>query len=160
MEKLLALEATYADWKVVKTRGILQLVFELDLQNADRAYAVLGGMPNPAKDVWVAIARLNLNVRQATETPAENSPTTVQNHGGRSATRPPNPYAKRAGILCNDIRFQKFLADRYGIIAAPDAAACKVRELCEVASRAEIAPGTPAADRFDILESAYRVENQ
>ncbi len=172
-EPLLALEAAYADWKVIKTRGVVQLVFELDLQNADRAYKVLDGMPNSAKEVWVAIARLNMKVRpKPVETLTAEIATEDSEPNGRAGVvpsrRPPNPYARRAGILCNDIRFQKFLMERYarpqGIIDSPDDweawAAEKVRELCEVDSRAEILPNTPAANRFDILESAYRVETR
>ncbi len=155
-------EALYADWKLIKTRGVVQVVLEFDLRNEKKVYAALDGMPNPAAEVWVGVARLNLKVRSPVEksNPAHSTTEDSEPNGGAVVTsrQPPNPYAKRAGILCNDVRFQKWLSERYGIIPGPDAAATKVRELCEVESRAEILPETKAAKRFDILESAYRVD--
>lgn len=153
-----AFTATYSDWKPVKTRRIIQIIFEVPWERHDEAYQALGGMPDPGGERWFAIAQLQMETKKAGNPAMQTEDSQPNGRAAVSSRQRPNPYAQRAGILCNDIRFQKFLAERYGIIAAPDAAACKVRELCEVDSRTEIIPGTSAADRFDILESAYRVE--
>lgn len=55
-----AFTATFSDWKVIKTRGAVQLVFERPIEKADEAYQVLGGMPIAAQERWCAIARLEL----------------------------------------------------------------------------------------------------
>jgi hypothetical protein len=41
-----AFRGTYADWKLVKTRAVVQIVFEVPLEDSDAAYEILGGMPN------------------------------------------------------------------------------------------------------------------
>jgi len=52
-------KAVYAEWKVIKTRSAVQLVFEIPIEKADEAYQVLGGMPIAANEQWCAIARLD-----------------------------------------------------------------------------------------------------
>lgn len=59
MENPAAFSATYSDWRIVKTRSAVQIVFEVPLEAAGHAYNVLGGMPNFGEPVYFAIARLN-----------------------------------------------------------------------------------------------------
>jgi len=54
-----AFQATYSDWRLIKGRKCVQVVFEVPVEQADQAYQVLGGMPDPSKSVWCAIARMN-----------------------------------------------------------------------------------------------------
>lgn len=58
MDKPAAFSATYSDLKVVKTRKVAQFIFEVPLEAAGHALNVLGGMPLPMEERWVAIARL------------------------------------------------------------------------------------------------------
>lgn len=58
MENPAAFSATYSDWKVIKTRQVVQIVLEVPLKAADHAYNVLGGMPNIESEGWFAVARL------------------------------------------------------------------------------------------------------
>lgn len=58
MEKPAAFGAEYVDWKVIKTRGAIQIVFEIPLEAADHAYQVLSGMPNNGGGDWYAIAKM------------------------------------------------------------------------------------------------------
>ena len=58
MEKPAAFSATYSDWKVIKTRQVVQIVLEVPLKAADHAYNVLGGMPTFEAEQWFAVARL------------------------------------------------------------------------------------------------------
>lgn len=58
MEKSAAFSATYSDLKLIKTRQVVQFIFEVPLEAAGHAYNVLGGMPSPMEEKWFAIARL------------------------------------------------------------------------------------------------------
>lgn len=58
MNKPAAFTATYSDLKVVRTRQVVQFIFEVPLEAADHAINVLGGMPSPMQERWFAIARM------------------------------------------------------------------------------------------------------
>lgn len=64
--------------------------------------------------------------------------------------------AQRAGILCADPVFQRFLTEEQ-LIAQPSEtlATVAVRQFCEVESRAELLPNTPAAERWDSLYGKF-----
>lgn len=51
------LQATYSDFKLIKTRKVISLSFEVPIEQANQVYAALG-MPDPSKERWVAIAAL------------------------------------------------------------------------------------------------------
>lgn len=57
-DKPAAFSASYSDWKVVKTRRVVQIVFEVPLDAAGHAYNVLEGMPKFGSEQWFAIARM------------------------------------------------------------------------------------------------------
>lgn len=56
-EKAAVVEATFCDWRTVRTRKTLQLIFEVEIEATENVLAVLGA-PLPHKTTWVAIARL------------------------------------------------------------------------------------------------------
>lgn len=58
MTDLPAFSATYANWRVIQGRKVIQIVFEIPLEAEGHAYNVLGGMPRLGKENWFAIARL------------------------------------------------------------------------------------------------------
>lgn len=58
MTEKAAFSATYSDWRIVKGRKAVQIVFEVPLEAAHHAYNVLGGMPNFGSENWFAIARM------------------------------------------------------------------------------------------------------
>lgn len=68
--------------------------------------------------------------------------------------------AQRAGILCNDGDFRRFVGtvDRGGgtFAALPQEAAAYVRRFCHVHSRRELNTDDRAAERFDALHLAFR----
>src|SRR5262245_8254721 len=49
---------TFEDIKIIKSRGVAQIICEVALEKADEALATLGGIPIPGKSRWVAIAAL------------------------------------------------------------------------------------------------------
>ena len=136
-------KATYSDWRLIRGRKVVQVVFEIPLEAADSAYATLGGMPNPAAEAWCAIARLDPET--ASEPPAAKA---------ASDTR----MAQRAGMLCKDPVFWRFLNNfAADVITDAEKAAAAVRSVCEVKSRSEIKPNTTAGDRWDWLEGEFIV---
>lgn len=52
-----ALSATYSDFKLIKTRSVISLSFEVPIEHADIVHQVLG-IPVPGKEIGVGIARL------------------------------------------------------------------------------------------------------
>ena len=43
---------------------MLQLIFEVPIEASNNALEVLGGIPNPEKEIWVGIARINKSPTQ------------------------------------------------------------------------------------------------
>lgn len=53
-----AFSASYSDWRVVKGRKVIQIIFEIPIEAAGHAYNVLNGMPTFGAETWFAIARM------------------------------------------------------------------------------------------------------
>lgn len=165
-----AFKATYSDFRLIKGRKVVQFVFELPIEQADVALKVVGGMPNPAAEVWCAVARLDPTKIESEVVPTEGrqrapretgtidtSPASVPDIPARAINR----LAQRAGILCNDPLFHRYLGEKHHVQQSHDRqattllAAAFVRNYCKVESRADILPNTEAATRLDLLESAF-----
>lgn len=130
-----AIKATYADYRRVKGRKVLQLILEVPLEQAPRVHEAFGE-PLPDGSTWVGVARIDPSAKP-------------ERKGG--------PLARRAGILCNEGAFWKFLAEKHdpdGVIDSYEAADW-VRQLCGVESRADLDHDPEAADKFRALDSAY-----
>jgi hypothetical protein len=54
-----AFSASYSDFRIIKGRKVVQVVLELPLEAAGHAWNVLGGVPDPSKETWFAVARLD-----------------------------------------------------------------------------------------------------
>lgn len=134
-----AFEATFTDWRLIKGRKVVQVVLEVPLELADRAYQALGGMPDPAGSVWVAVARLNTERQVMPDTgkqllpnnelpaPTEARParayserqvmpdtsgTTLHNELPASVPeRPARAYSlpQRVGMTCTDPMYWRYL---------------------------------------------------
>lgn len=168
-----AFRATYADWRVIKGRKVVSISFEVPIEQADLAYQVVGGMPNPATSAWFAIARLQ-EAKPHDAAPDEVPLPSGGPSAGVEADEYPAqnlgkwnkiPLPQQAGILCNDAAFQKFLGEKI----APDAdfsscsekaaaelAADIVRHQCIVPSRADIRENHPSARLWRGLVMDYR----
>jgi hypothetical protein len=158
MTKRANFAATYSDWKLIRTRKVVQIVFEVPVEKADDAYSVLGGMPNSGEEIWCAIARLKESAVLADAAGAAPSPSS----SAPAATPFRNHLTRRAGILCNDPMFHRYLEhmqDELGLAARhsydKEHATNYLRSYCKVESRKDILPGTEAATRLDLLESAF-----
>jgi hypothetical protein len=141
MNKPSAIRATYSDWKLVRTRQVVQIVFEVPLAEADAAYEVIGGMPNSSNERWFAIAPLDKKHIDA-----------KPKRDWRDV-----PPAQQAGIRCDEIAFSVFLQkihpDDWG--ESRDAASC-VRLICGVASRSELSTNHRARVIWTQLDSSYQ----
>ena len=149
-----AFRATYSDWKLIRSRKVVQIVLELPLEAAGEAYEVLGGMPNPGAETWCAIARLNQgrvgHQESSASSPASDDPTPA---GPVQALRSP---AARAGMLCGKPKFWAFLRARGYSVRDAEQAAQYVRETCAVKSRADILPGSEAEQRLNLIVSSFQ----
>lgn len=135
-----ALQATYADIKTVKTRGVCQIVLEMPIEGMSDAIALLGA-PVPGNEVWVAIARLR-----------SGAPAVDQIQVPKKGT-----LAQQAGILCNEPAFWRFLAEETGLtVISAEMAAAEVRRICGVESRATLDRDDEAGRRFRNLKADYQ----
>ncbi len=135
------IEAEYVEWKMVKTRKALQLIFEVPLEHQALVQAALG-TPMPDTSSPVAIARLRL-------TPTVTENVTVE----PGALEPPHrqrSLAQMAGILCNEGAFQSYIK-----VADAEEAAKYVRGHCGVTSRAALDSNEDAANAFRTLKADY-----
>jgi hypothetical protein len=184
MTDLAAIQGTFADFKTVKSRSVVQIVIEIPIEAGKRAIDILG-FPQPGAEIPVALARLDLkhvSAPVASSAPAEvpagangitSSPSLEGDVPAREDGIPGHqpvtsrswneiPYAQRAGIRCNEPMFQRFAFSEYGIGFEPteppkraEAAAGIIRKECGVCSRSEIKRGTEAARIFDDIERNY-----
>lgn len=138
-----AIRGTFSDFKIIRGRKCAQLVIEVPLEEADRALAALGGIPQAATERWVAVARLNESAVQIEEKPkrrfSELSP------------------AQQAGIKCQEPSFWRFLNGRDDVdsISSADSAAMWVRFECGVKSRADLNTDPASAERWLSLLREY-----
>jgi hypothetical protein len=136
----MAVLATFSDFKIVKGRKVAQLILEVPLEGAQAALTALGGVPQPDSAQWVGLAPVT---EEAAQKPAEKP------KGGK--------LAQRAGILCGEASFRKFMFERYGSSSTgADGAAIKLRHLCCVESRADLDHDLDAGAQFRIIEGQYR----
>lgn len=156
MTETAAFKATYSDWKLIRTRGVVQVVMEVPLAEADAAYGVLGGMPNPANETWFGIAPINLH-KPAKENKTSVAPTPRQDPksvGGKWRDLQP---AAQAGIRCAEPTFRVFLCEMHGYDASSDELAAKaVRDFCGVNSRVELAANHKARVLWHQLDEQFQ----
>lgn len=147
MSKEALIQATYADMKLVRTRSCAQLIFEIPIEQAPAAIEAFG-VPLPGKEVWCAIARLDLT--KATSEPAK-------------AEKPRQkwdslPLSQQAAIRCGEESFWRFLAETHSlsVIGTSDEAAEFVRIACGVKSRAEIGKTEASAKAWRDLDGEFQ----
>lgn len=172
------IRADFSNWRPIQGRKVMQLIFEVPIEEAETALKMLG-IPQPGESKWCAIALLE-NGKLASESAAglrknapkpsegtaapegqtgqEPSPTTATiAQAGTSETQSHDrrpfsslPLSQQAAIRCGDVMFQEFL----NLDTSADAADY-VRNYCGVSSRSDIKAG-PAGDRWKGLESRYQ----
>lgn len=127
---------TFSEAKFIKTRSVMVICVEVPIEGADMAFKALGGVPQPGKEVAVAVARLNTN-----------GPEPKARRGS---------LAQQAGIMCGEPAFLVFLEETLNSNINGDFEAAKaVREICEVDSRAEFDSDPAAGQRWRDLKGQY-----
>jgi hypothetical protein len=139
------IKATYSEWKMVKTRKVLVLSFEVPLEAQETVQAALG-TPMPDAETWVAIARLR---QGGAEPVSEPAPAAIE-HQPEPPIRRSKSLAQIAGILCATGSFQKFAG-----ASNEQEAADYIRGHCGVASRAEIDSSENATRVFKDIKADY-----
>lgn len=127
-----AFQATYSDFKLVKTRKVVQIVLEVPVEQANIVLDVLGGMPDPSKESWVGVALIDLNA-------AKPQPAIQPRLAGAKRDWRDMSPQQQAGIRCDDTAFVAFLREERSDdwIETREPAEC-VRLICGVTSRAEL----------------------
>lgn len=143
MTKTAAIQACYADYRRVKGRKVLQLIFEVPLEQAPQVHDVFGE-PMPDGSTWVGIARIDPNAK------AEPVKAEKPRRKWGELSR-----AQQAGIACNEQGFRTFLSSLGWKSADAEVAAQAVREMCAVRSRSELDTNSGSADAWDKLYSEY-----
>jgi hypothetical protein len=144
-----AIQATFADFRLIKGRKQAQLVLEIPIEEADNALAVLGGIPQPQSDCWVAVARLNGVAKPEPEPKEKQKWEDLK-------------LSMQAGIRCSEPGFIIFLQERFSpngkqpTIATEDRAAEFVRDFCGIDSRSGLNDNPDAAERWRQLERSYQ----
>jgi hypothetical protein len=141
-----AIQATFADFRLIKGRKQAQLVLEIPIEEADNALAVLGGIPQPQSDCWVAVARLNGVAKPKPEPTEQRKWDDLK-------------LSMQAGIRCNEPAFQRFMREVYDSEAHGDDdvdAANAVRHICGVDSRSGLNDNPEAAEAWRDLDRSYQ----
>jgi len=154
-----AFRATFSDIKNIKTRQVVQLIFEIPLAEFDAAYEVLGGMPDPSKERWFGIAAIKTQ-RDSSPGPAAAKPQPVPDKPQAGAKRDWRdlPASQQAALRCNDATFRAFLNENICEKWATDdrlAAEC-IRSVCGVESRSELDTNHRARVMWHQLDSQYQ----
>lgn len=130
-----AFTAEFADFKLIKGRKVVVICLEIPLEQADKALAVLGGIPNPAESRHVAVARL------------ETQPAKVEKPKDRSPSQ-------RAWALCQSMRFGEWIGET--LSGNPEYVAETLRHKLGIKSRSELDTDPAARARFEALEAKYK----
>jgi hypothetical protein len=131
MDNLAVTKATFADFRIIKTRKTAQLILELPIENADAALIALGGLPRSDAERWVAIARLN-DIDQIRKEKAHRAFHEL-------------PFPQQAALKSKDETFQSWINGGY---PSEQGCAVAIRNHCGVNSRADILQGTEAGERW------------
>ncbi len=139
-----AIRGTYADFKLIKTRGVVQFVVEIPIENVDEVIALFG-MPQYGAEQWVAVAPLKPEAEPATPTARQDA------YQDKS---PGEQAVARAAILCGEVAFQTWLCGNNH--SGEDFTIGVLRTRCGIKSRSEIATDEFALLTFQNMETQYR----
>jgi hypothetical protein len=171
-----AIRATFAQYAMVKTRGVLVLHMEVPLEAQAEVFAALG-YPLPGNEVWVGIARLvvapDAGVWTAEELAESNAKaeklSAYFNSPSANAQRAKAAYAlaspgeqavTRAALLAKDARFQEWVSlwRDEGTVGDEIEAVQFIRDRCFYgASRTLIADDPDCLAKFLALEVDYKI---
>ena len=147
-----AIRATYSDFKLVRTRKVAQLVFEVPIEGAEAIVNTLG-LPRSDTDLWVAIARLQ-------DVPTPQQRNEMQRIAQSEEPKVADPMVREAGMLAKDPRFRKWVAECVGdgqMCGEADAAEF-IRHHCGIESRRELSTNPKARAKWVKLRGDFYAE--
>lgn len=157
-----AIKGDYADFKLIRTRKVCQIVVEVPMERAGDVTRLLG-LPNPATGTPCAVALIN-----ETSGPCP-TPGPEQRAGDRAPDAAPAPPKQvtnitRAMAMARDEQFWKFCGTYAGLKVPTneDEALKALKLLCNVQSRTELNEFPKAAETFNRLRgkfNSWRLEN-
>lgn len=161
-----AIKATFSEWRMVKGRKVLQLIFETPLERQGEVLTMLGA-PMPDKEIWCAIAKL-ASLPPAERPGVEPSSPTARARASEmgkeryAASGPMEQARTRAALLANDERFQAWLPTIDGSsdgepYTAAMAAGYIQQTCCDGGSRALIAEDPEAYRKFLALLTMFQI---
>lgn len=155
----------YVTFKHLKTRKVVVLEIEIPEENFEDVVHKLG-IPISGRSKPVAVALLNDDVEPAFG-PALDMPdapmfipqfSMANKNEKKKREWGDLPYSNRAGILCNESKFQVYLMQRNPSGDKPTdakwAADC-IRTYCRIKSRKELDTPGEAQEKFKILSDAF-----
>lgn len=131
-----AIQGTYADFKIIKSRSVAQMIVEVPLEQANEVVELFG-LPRPNEELWVAVAALHK--------------VTVNRTGANEAIQ-------RAGMLCRDPAFGKWLQEAKNMPIDPDdpdSIANGLRAILGIRSRTEMHDSPETVKAFNRLVAEY-----
>lgn len=168
--KRAAFTADYVDLRFIKSRKCAQIVVEIPIEQAAEFVAAFGA-PNPATGVPVALARIDPSkVIEASPEPAQAvrltevyddeiriNGETIYRGDMKRRKFGDLPLVVRCAMTCEKPAFWQFLLEEghAADVLNAEQAATYVRGLCEVKSRSEIIKGSPAGDRWEMIERNF-----
>lgn len=147
-----AFRASYSDFKLIKTRQSVQIVFEIPLHDVDAALDVLGGMPNPSQERWFGIAPLKPTAAQPQPQPDSQPRSAGAKRDWRTV-----PVPQQAGIRINEATFAAYLREEYpdDWHLTGDADAC-LKLICSVGSKRDLATNHKALTLWHQIDTHYQ----
>lgn len=145
-----AISGVFADYRLVKTRGVLQLIVEVPVERQEQAFEALG-FPVPGTDIHVALARLMAPAARS----SEEAPVSARSEQGRHryATATERQQALiRCCAYAKDPRFRSYLH-----VETEAGAVDAIRHACGIESRKEIESDPKAYAAFIRLETDYKL---
>ena len=137
------IKGTYSDFKLIKTRNVVQMIIEVPIEQANQITTKFG-MPQPNEEKWVAVALIK----------TESVP--INNDASRAI--------QQAGVLGQDVAFGTWLSQtRNDVSVTPSNIASiqqAIRVICGVTSRADFKNNDKALETWKKLYSAYQSENK
>lgn len=141
-------QARFVDYARVATRNAFKLIFEIPLENADKALEVLGGTPVTGKEKWCALALLDPalfekkgQAEQQPEAPAP-SPEKVPHKSSKLSVE--------AFWMCRRRDFQEWLG-----VSGEDAADARVKSAIRIMSKTALDHNRDAAQRWHDLVAEF-----
>jgi hypothetical protein len=138
MSKPAVIKAVFADYRRIKSRKVMQLVFEVPLETWPADYKVLGE-PEIETSQWFAIAKM-AGMAEPAPTPDEIGSKLVAN----------------AAMMIQEPSFHQFLRERHNVVVRNNMDADHaIKALLGIASKREIGIDPAASEKWRDLRASY-----